>query len=245
MKDSIYAVPLDPVAEFVFDDKVVSVFPDMINRSVPAYQHVVAMTGVLAGYFAQADSYLYDLGCSLGATSLAMFQNLRQPNCTLVAVDNSEAMMEGYRLILQTAMQKQHPTPLKIELICANIQDQSIEKASVVAMNFTLQFIPPPERLALIQKIYNGLLPNGVLIISEKIAFGEAEKQHLFTEIHHHFKRTNGYSDLEIAQKRSAIENVMIPESIEVHLERFANAGFSRAEVWFQSLNFASFLAIK
>lgn len=236
-KDTLYATPLhDPVAAFVFDENVVSVFPDMINRSVPAYSHVIAMTGVLGSYFAQENTNVYDLGCSLGATTLAMYQNIKSENITFIGIDNSPSMIEKASEIL---------TAFNIKLICGDIQTKKIENASVVAMNFTLQFVPIEERLSLLKHIYAGMLPNSALIVSEKIAFVEAEKQDLFTELHHHFKRTNGYSNLEIAQKRNALENVMIPESLQTHLSRFRQAGFEQVEIWFQSLNFVSFLAKK
>jgi tRNA (cmo5U34)-methyltransferase len=239
--DAIYAAPLQEIIDFKFDERVVAVFPDMIQRSVPGYGLIITNIGILAGKYAQAGSSCYDLGCSLGAVSLAMRQRITQPDCDIIAVDNSAAMIERGRELL--ALDTLPAVP--VTMICADLQDVAIENASVVVLNFSLQFVPPAERLALIQRIHGGLRPGGVLILSEKIAFSEPGRQHFHEELHHDFKRANGYSDLEISQKRTALEKVMIPETLACHMSRLQAAGFSTADLWFQCFNFASLVAIK
>jgi tRNA (cmo5U34)-methyltransferase len=239
--DAIYAAPLKEIIDFQFDERVVAVFPDMIQRSVPGYGMIISNIGILAGKYAQAGSHCYDLGCSLGAVTLAMRQRINQPDCDIIAVDNSPAMIErGRELLARDSV----PT-VPVTMICGDLQEVAIENASVVVLNFTLQFIPPAQRLALIERIHAGLRPGGILVLSEKIAFDEPERQHFHQEVHHDFKRANGYSDLEISQKRSALENVMIPETLACHHERLKAAGFSSSEVWFQCFNFASMVAFK
>ena len=120
-----------------------------------------------------------------------------------------------------------------------------IENASMVVLNFTLQFLPLEDRKLLLAKIYNGLLPDGALIISEKLAFDDARQQALQVDLHHAFKKAQGYSELEISQKRTALENVLIPETFAQHQQRLKSVGFSSAELWFQYFNFASFIALK
>jgi tRNA (cmo5U34)-methyltransferase len=132
-----------------------------------------------------------------------------------------------------------------VQTVCADIQNIDISNASVVVMNFTLQFIPLPERKEIMAKIYNGLNEGGCLILSEKLAFPDADENETQIDLHHAFKKSNGYSDLEIAQKRSALENVLIPETQETHLQRLKETGFSQVFPWFQCFNFASFIAIK
>ena len=132
-----------------------------------------------------------------------------------------------------------------MQLQCADIRDVTIENASIVVLNFTLQFITLEQREPLLQNIYHGLLPGGVLILSEKLCFTEDTEQQLMTDLHLAFKRANGYSDLEISQKRAALENVLIPETLTTHIERLKRVGFSQASQWFQCFNFASILAIK
>ena len=243
-RDTLYADSYaDPVAAsglFSFDDNVASVFPDMIKRSVPGYTTIVSMTGLLAGRFATAGSHVYDLGCSLGASSLAMRQNIRQQDCIIIAVDNSTAMLERCRTIIDTDT---HPTP--VELVCSDLQDVAIERASVVVLNFTLQFIPRETRDQVIRAIYQGLQPGGIMVLSEKVTFEDPHLDELNIELHHQFKRANGYSDLEIARKRSALDNVLLPETLACHRQRIAAAGFSSCDVWFQCFNFASLIALK
>jgi tRNA (cmo5U34)-methyltransferase len=240
-EDAIYASPLDEIIDFSFDEKVVNVFPDMIQRSVPGYGTLISTIGIMAARYAQDDSHCYDLGCSLGAVTLSMRQRIKNNNCDIIAVDNSQAMIEkGQRLLAED-----HHNNVAVELICADLLDVEIKNASVVVLNFTLQFIPIAERLALLQRIYQGLKPGGALILSEKLAFEDKDQDDFHIEAHHDFKRSNGYSDLEISQKRSALENVLIPETLAEHQTRLNQAGFEFVEKWFQCFNFASMVAIK
>lgn len=237
--DSLYANPLDKMVDFRFDERVVDVFPDMIQRSVPGYGTLISTIGIMAAHYAQADSNCYDLGCSLGAVTLSLRQRIKQP-CRIIALDNSPAMIARARKIIAL---DNHPLPVDVQL--ADIQQCAIANASVVVMNFTLQFIPITDRLALISKIYQGLKPGGVLILSEKLAFEDPHSQQFHTEIHHDFKRANGYSDMEVSQKRSALENVLLAETLMTHQNRLQTVGFNRSNVWFQCFNFASLIAFK
>jgi len=238
--DRLYANHREDVTGFRFDESVVAVFPDMIKRSVPGYSTIIHMIGQIAERYAQVDTRLYDLGCSLGAATLAMRHRIAAADTRIIAVDNSAAMTERCRAALAA-----DPSETPVDLICANIQDVLVENASVCVLNFTLQFIPLEDRAAVLRRIANGMVPGGVLILSEKIAFEDSEHQQLMTELHHNFKRANGYSDMEIAQKRSALENVLIPETMKVHQQRLLNAGFRSVDCWFQCFNFASVIAFK
>ena len=238
--DSLYADPLSEHGLFAFDESVARVFPDMIKRSVPGYPTIVAMTGLLAGKYATAESSLYDLGCSLGASTLAMRQNILQPNCKIISVDNSNAMLDRCKSIIDTDT---HDTP--VELTCADLQDVVIQNASVVVLNFTLQFIPRVLRDQVIKGIYQGLQPGGIMVLSEKVTFEDPYLDELNIELHHQFKRANGYSDLEVAGKRNALETVLLPETLNLHKQRINAAGFSSCDVWFQCFNFASLVALK
>ncbi len=239
-KDEIYSESLANIANFNFDAQVADVFPDMIERSVPGYRAIITMIETLTEHYAQPGSTLYDLGCSLGAATLSMRRGIATDGCTIVAVDSSEAMIERCRKNLSL---EHYPTP--IEMVCADIRHVEITDASVVILNFTLQFIPPTERRQLLEKIHNGMRPGGVLILSEKVFFADKHLNTLLADIHHDFKRAHGYSDLEVSQKRSALENVLVPETIPDHRERLLQSGFSSCDVWFQCFNFMSMLAIK
>jgi len=240
-QDAIYASALDEIIDFQFDERVVAVFPDMIQRSVPGYGTLISSIGVLAGRYAQDNSHCYDLGCSLGAVSLSMRQRIKHKNCDIIAIDNSAEMIERGRELLASDTTATVP----VHMGCADIQAIDIADASVVVMNFTLQFIALEARQALVKRIYQGLKPGGVLILSEKLAFDDQVESDFLIDAHHDFKRDNGYSDLEISQKRTALENVLIPETLACHQQRLSDAGFEFNRVWFQCFNFASLIAIK
>jgi tRNA (cmo5U34)-methyltransferase len=239
-RDQLYAQPLQDVSDFRFDASVAVIFPDMINRSVPGYATVISLIGVIAAEYAQPGSRIYDLGCSLGAVTLSMIRQVDTPNVAFIGVDNSEAMLARCQDYLL-----QDGRDASVDLVCASLQDVPVQDASVVVLNFTLQFIPREQRDEILRVIYEGLRPGGVLVLSEKILFDDSHRNESMIKLHHDFKRLHGYSDLEISQKRQALENVLLPETRQTHIDRLEKAGFQTIEPWFQCLNFVSFLAQK
>jgi tRNA (cmo5U34)-methyltransferase len=239
-QDTLFAKSRALTSGFRFDEQVVRVFPDMIARSVPGYELVVPMIGMLARRYAQPDSQIYDLGCSLGAASLAMSLAVRASGTRIIAVDNSEAMVVRCRSKLDEIC---GAVPIDVRL--QNMLETPIEDASVVVLNFTLQFLDRDQRQSLINRISAGMRTGGVLIVSEKICFEDDLEQADQTAWHHDFKRSQGYSELEIAQKRNALEDVLRPETEISHFERMHKAGFVRYYRWFQCFNFASYVAFK
>lgn len=238
-RDQIFSEEIERISGFSFDERVAQVFPDMINRSVPGYKAIVAMTGQLAGHYAEPGSTCYDLGCSRGASSLAMASNTPD-DCKIIAMDNSQAMINLLREDLNRSFFSS-----RVEIRHADILEEDVSGSSFTAMNFTLQFVDPAQRDELIKRIHDGLNPGGALLLSEKICFEDQQMDDLMTELYYDYKRTQGYSDLEISQKRTALENVLVAETRSTHLERLQRAGFRKAAVWFQCLNFCSFLAIR
>lgn len=244
LTDNIYSEKQSRVSPFEFNREVVDVFPDMIERSVPGYRAVLEMTQIVANTFAKPGTVIYDLGCSLGATTRAIIKGLQSGSggkaYQIIAIDNAAAMIEQCRRELPPDVPH-----IDVDLQLRDILDQPVHNASLVALNYTLQFIPLDKRLTLLARICDGMVPGGALILSEKVAFSDVTHQDVLTSLHHDFKRMNGYSDLEISQKRTALENVLIPETVQTHQGRLKDAGFSSNMVWFQSLNFVSILAIK
>lgn len=238
--DTLFAKSRASTSGFRFDEAVVKVFPDMIARSVPGYELVVPMIGMLARRYAQPDSNIYDLGCSLGAASLAMSVAIRADDTQIIAVDNSEAMVTQFREVIS-----KNTGAVPIDVRLENMTDTNIQNASVVVLNFTLQFLDREQRQALIDRIAKGMRPGGALIISEKICFENEQEQSDQTAWHHDFKRTQGYSDLEIAQKRNALEDILRPDTEAGHFERLQLAGLSRPRRWFQCFSFVSYIAFK
>ena len=243
MKDNIYTDEQN-IVDFTFDEKVVSVFPDMINRSVPGYPTIIKMIGSLAERYVQPNTRCYDLGCSLGASTFAMRHHVPKDSVQIISVDNSQAMLDQFQQAITLDNEHRGEGAMVISRL-ADIAEVDIVNASMVVLNFTLQFIPVAQRDAMIQKVYAGLVDGGVLVLSEKLVFDDEHMNELYIDLHHNFKKSQGYSELEIAQKRSAIENVLVPETMARHKDRFASAGFASSDVWFQCMNFASFVAIK
>lgn len=239
-QDRIYSQPREAIQDFVFDTKVVSVFEDMINRSVPGYAGLLSMIPVFTRRFVTASSNCYDLGCSLGAATLSMQQSVMCDDVTIFAIDNSVAMVSKCRDILD-----KHRNQVNVDVREADINTVTIDNASMVVMNFTLQFIDEASRDNVVDRIYQGMNTGGLFLLSEKIRFDSDEQQQLMTELHHEFKKANGYSDLEISQKRTALENVLVPETVEGHIQRLRRAGFSQVYCWYQCFNFISIMAVK
>lgn len=226
--------------EFRFDAAVARVFPDMIRRSVPGYTTIIPMIEVITDQYARPGSHCYDLGCSLGASTLAMRHGIGDRNCTLTGVDNSPDMIE--RAEHHIALDD-HSLP--VSLRCEDILETRLQRASVTTLNFTLQFVAADRRTDLLTRIADATLPGGALILSEKVRFESASEQAIQTDLHHEFKRANGYSDLEISRKRSALERVLVPETLAQHQRRLHAAGFAEVIVWYQCFNFVSMLALK
>ena len=241
--DRIYIDELDLVEDFSFDEHVANVFPDMILRSVPGYSTLVQLIGIIGAESLQEGTRCYDLGCSRGAVSLAVRRRLSEKaDVRIVAVDNSLPMLRKLRERLQDMETRQD---IPIDPVCADIRTLPLTDASVVILNFTLQFVPPEERNDLLRQIHRQMLSPGLLILSEKIRFSEHEMEQRIGHLHLAFKRANGYSDLEISQKRTALEKVLIPDTPERLRKRLDYAGFRAYAIWFQCLNFISILAWK
>ncbi|MFZ5578961.1 MAG: carboxy-S-adenosyl-L-methionine synthase CmoA [Pseudomonadota bacterium] len=236
-RDDLYAVSHETLPPFSFDDRVAAVFPDMIRRSVPGYELILQALPWLAARVVQPGSRVYDLGASLGACAHAVRVGV-QCSCNIIAVDSSSSMIARAEELLSGFR-----SDLPVELVCADVLDIHVQDASLVMLNFTLQFIPIDRRLELLSRIRSGMRPGGILLLSEKIAFPDPDLERLITEIHHDFKRAQGYSELEIAQKRQALDNVLIPELLEVHRSRLIEAGFVSCETWLQHTRFVSMLA--
>ncbi|WP_157993670.1 carboxy-S-adenosyl-L-methionine synthase CmoA [Candidatus Erwinia haradaeae] len=240
-RDTLLSEFIPECKDWVFNKQVVEVFPDMIQRSIPGYNHLIFMIGVLAKYCVQEKSQVYDLGCSVGTVSIEIQKNITVKSCKIIAIDNSPAMVECCRSYI-----KQHSnSDVLVEIYENDIRKVSIQNASLVVLNFTLQFLHPDDRQELINNIWKGLNPQGVLVLSEKFHYVDKDLNTLLTNMHDNFKRDNGYSDLEIHQKRCMLEKVMLTDTFETHVQRIQNSGFQNYGLWFQHFNFGSFIALK
>lgn len=242
-QDTIYTAD-DGSEPFRFDDRVARVFPDMLRRSIPGYAASIEAIGSLASRYVRAGTNCYDLGCSLGAATIAMRQGIREPGCRIVAVDSAPAMIERANEVIANDI---CPPALMtdVDLVIADIRDIEIANASMVVLNYTLQFVPPEDRDGLLRNIGEGLNGGGLLVLSEKVVDENPEMEKLLVELHHEHKRRNDYSTLEISRKRAALENVLVPETVAAHRDRLKKAGFSHAAVWLRYFNFVSIIAMR
>jgi len=240
MKDEVFKQPQGDIADFNFGEKVASVFDDMLDRSVPFYSEMQRMIGEMAADFAVPGTNFYDLGCSTGTTML-MLDRQAPKDVRFVGVDNSEEMLKRCRAKLA-----EHGFNRPHELLCADLnQGVRIENASMVAMVLTLQFIRPLYRDRLIETILKGMNENGCLILVEKVLGEDSLINRLFIKYYYDLKKSHGYSELEIAQKREALENVLVPYKLLENREMLTRAGFRYCDVFFKWYNFSALVAVK
>ncbi len=239
-EDRIFAAENAGSGTFEFSEAVAEVFPDMLNRSIPGYAASILTIGSLARRYVRPETHCFDLGCSLGAATIAMRHNICGPGCRIQAIDSSPAMIRRCRKIIAA-----DDAAVPVDVIAGDVREADIENASMVVMNYTLQFLPIADRDDMITKVCDGMNAGGIFVLSEKIVDDNGEIENLLVDLHLEKKRRNAYSDSEISRKREAIENVLMPECLATHEARLTNAGFSHIGVWLRYFNFISVVAIK
>lgn len=239
-EDKIFNDKLSSVNDFNFGEKVASVFDDMLDRSVPFYQEMQSMMGELAIDFAVDKTNIYDLGCSTGTTMINLNRVIGD-RVKYIGIDSSEDMLQKCREKLS-----QNNFSGEYDLICADLNKGiHVENASVVVMALTLQFIRPLFREKLIASILGGLNENGCLILIEKVLGEDSLFNRLFIKYYYDMKKKKGYSELEISQKREALENVLVPYKLLENRELLLNQGFRYCDVFFKWYNFCGIVAVK
>ncbi|MDC0932403.1 carboxy-S-adenosyl-L-methionine synthase CmoA [Arcobacteraceae bacterium] len=235
MKDNIFEKPIKK--QFEFDEDVASVFDDMLSRSVPHYEDMLNLTTSFALKYTSENSTIYDLGCSTATTLINIAKNSKH-DLNLVGIDTSSAMLDR-------AKHKTNAYGIDIEFIEDDIFNVDFKTSNVIISNYTLQFIRPMKREQLVKKIYNSLEVGSVFIFSEKVITDNKILNKQFIDEYYDFKKTQGYSEFEISQKREALENVLIPYSYEENKKMILDAGFKNFDCLFKWINFATFIAIK
>ncbi len=236
-RDVLYAEPIDQVPSFEFNEAVSDVFGDMIRRSVPGYDTVMRTTGVLVAEVADDGDTVYDLGCSLGEAAHFVLAACGDKALRLVLVDSSEPMI--------ARAQERFSAEPNITCVCADLLQVEFDKAAAFILNYTLQFIEPKARTGLLGRLHERLLPGGALVLSEKVRLDTPTRDARAVRRHHGFKRLMGYSDREIENKREALEDVLVPDTLADVKSRLRQAGFVGIQVWFTCLNWASLVAYK
>lgn len=238
-KDTIFNI--DTVEEdFVFNDRVVEVFDDMLDRSIPFYRQVIeAEAQLLNGFLAQRER-VYDLGCATGTTLLEFSRLLEHKSLQFVGIDNSAPMLDKARLKSELYTKQQ-----SLSFLLEDITAFDHPGAGAIIVNYTMQFIRPLQRERFLQRLFHSLRPGGIVLISEKVISHDPRLNRQYIDTYYQFKKSRGYSELEIAKKREALENVLIPYSIEENKAMLQKCGFASTETFFQWFNFISLIAIK
>jgi len=239
-KDLLYSKPLPVITDFKFNNSVVNVFSDMINRSVPGYKTTLNLLGILSSIHFKNKTNIYDIGCSLGDSSEAVIKAIGDKEYQFFAIDKSKEMIK----ICKKKLSKKNYQK-KIQYINDDVVKLKFNNASIIIFNFTLQFIPLDQRKILLDRVYKGMNKNGMLILSEKILFDDLDIQKNKNALHDKFKSLNGYSNLEINQKKDALKKILLPETIDQHILRLQKIGFKNVNVIYQCINFSTIIAFK
>lgn len=238
-RDNLFQDPGE-TGDFTFNSRVAEVFDDMLQRSVPCYRQVIDMMATLLARFTRPGDRVYDLGCSTGTSLLELARRLAPRGLDFIGIDNSPAMIAKASLKAEIYARQEN-----VRFLLGDIAAMELEPCGACILNYTLQFIRPMQRQDFLAAIHRSLRPGGVLIISEKVISPDSPVNRAYIDFYHDFKRSKGYSEIEITRKREALENVLIPFSIRENLDLLGASGFNHAETFFQWFNFASFLAVK
>jgi tRNA (cmo5U34)-methyltransferase len=237
--DRLFSDQASAPPAFRFDEAVARVFPDMLRRSIPGYSALLHLIGVLAQQTVKDGTSVYDLGCSLGAVSLSIRHAIGPREARLIAIDNSQAMVDRCREVLSA-----DSGLCPVEVFTADITDLSFEPSSLIVLNFTLQFVPPPQRQEILARIERSLVPGGVLVLSEKTAADDADVDARYRELHDAFRESNGYTRMEMSRKREALDQILIPEDPVRYEGLMREVGLVPIP-WFRCLQFVSWIAKK
>lgn len=237
-KDKIFAKKKMKIRPFRFNKEVVNVFDDMLTRSVPFYNENIKRQAQLIEQYYRSYGFIYDLGCSHGNLGELILEKFWNKSLSMIAVDNSLAMVKEYSKKLKRKK-------ALVDIVCADIEDIKIKNASIVILNLTLQFLDPSKREKFIKNIFCGMLSGGILLVTEKTINSSKTLNKIYNKFHEIFKLENGYSNLEISQKRTALEKVLVPDTIENYQKMILDAGFTEFDVWQKWFNFASMIAMK
>ncbi len=235
MRDRIFEKPIEK--QFQFDEQVAAVFDDMIERSVPFYRQNMELIADLLLRRIKEGMRIVDLGSSTGSLLIEIARRCRV-DAQFLGIDSSEAMVE-------LAQKKAEAFDTRIEFLCEDIMRADFGPADIVIANYTLQFIRPPVRQGAVNKIASSLKDGGVFICSEKILMEDSWLNRQIIDIYHSYKMHRGYSETEIMRKREALENVLVPYTMEENRRMFLEGGFKRVDTVFQWANFATMAAFR
>jgi len=242
IKDEIFKKEKKEITPFAFSHEVTRVFDDMVNRSIPFYKEIHQLIIDLLKLKLTKDNLIInDLGCSTGAVILSIESWLKHAgrSAHFNGFDNSAPMLSKCNEKLSDYRVR------SFTLFEEDLNKSTLPQNNLSIMNYTLQFIDIEKRKELLKKIYDSLESKGLFILSEKITPELESNEDLICDLYYEFKKNNGYSELEIAQKREALINVLKPLTPNEQIRMLKDAGFQRSEIFFRWYNFVTYVCIK
>ena len=184
-----------PGEKWEFNEDVAACFANMLERSIPDYKSMRALTYKIGGQYIKPDTLIVDVGCSTGLAVEPFVEQFRDQNDFLL-IDSAPAMVEASRkrfrdepgVTVRPGYLWDH-LPLK-------------DPASLVLSVLSLQFMPTSYRQKLISDIYGGLVPGGALILVEKVVSENLDE--IMVQMYYEMKRENGYTEEQIMEKHRA-----------------------------------------
>lgn len=229
-----------PNGKWEFDREVTQAFDNMLTRSIPQYEVMRQACFDLACYYRQPNTDIVDLGCSRGEAISKLIDKYGATN-RFVGVEISKPMVEAARQRYQGL----------IDCKVADIKELDLRKdypncrASVTLCVLTLQFTPIEYRQRILKNIYDHLLPNGALILVEKVLGADADLDEIMVKLYYQLKAKNGYSQEQIERKRLSLEGVLVPVTARWNEELLKMAGFRHVDSFWRWMNFAGWVAVK
>lgn len=237
-RDQVFTDAQRGARKFSFDESVAAAFDNMAQRSIPGYEEAVRTTcWLIARDF--SGGTIFDLGASTGTLELSLGPWLKENLTKVVAVDLSEPMVEiGRKRTADAGLSN------FVEWRVEDIAQTPIVDAGMVVCNYVIQFTNPEERTNLYRKIWEGMRPGAWLVLSEKTVEDGATEE-FFRARYEDFKRTQGYSEEEIENKRRALEGVLRPWSVQKTEHVLGEVGFEQITLLIRWWNFVTWVARK
>jgi tRNA (cmo5U34)-methyltransferase len=222
-----------------FDGSVPEVFEDHIRQSVPGYDEGHDLVCALSDFFCLPDSICYEIGASTGSliAKLAAHHRAGKPAIRWIGVDNVQPMVDVAR--------KQCADLPNVELVCGDARDLALEKSDFVVSYYAVQFVPPRDRQALIDKIYAALNWGGGFIWFEKVRGPDARFQDMISNMYVNFKLSHGFTAEEIINKTESLKTVLEPFSSQGNLDLLKRAGFQDIMPIYRNICFEGLVCIK
>jgi tRNA (cmo5U34)-methyltransferase len=206
-------------------------FDNHIHNSIRGYSDLWNDVLALSEYFVEDNTNVVDIGCSTGKLIKQMYKQNNFSNCHYHGIE------------VESSFYKQLIDEDRITYFKDTVKNFNFNNCSLVTSIFTLQFIPPKDREAILLNIYNGLNKGGAFIFSEKVFSDNPRVQEMMTFLYYDYKR-NHYSSDQILNKEAELRHLAKPSTEFEIITSCQNVGFTPHIFW-RNYNFVGFICIK